>query len=82
MFCQYYLVRIQKEKAWFVTAAFKSFEHLSFDRTINKENSTFEFFVTAESEAVFLEIISYFQSIGLVLDCTKADNRLQLNDFV
>lgn len=82
MFCQYYLVRIKKEKAWFVTAAFKSFDHIAFDRTIDKESSTFEFFVAPESEATFLEIIAYFQSVDLVSTCTKTENRLQFNDFV
>lgn len=82
MYCAYYIVKIEKEKAWFVTAAFKSFEHLAFDRTIDKSSSTFEFFVPIDTEAFFLEVASYFVSIGLIREFYKTENRLILNDFV
>lgn len=81
-FCEYYLVKVDKSRSWMLSAVFKSFEHLSFDRTIDKENALFEFFVPQGNEETFLEVIEYFKNIGLVLECHKEENRLKFTDFV
>lgn len=81
-FCEYYLIKVDKSRSWMLSAVFKSFEHLSFDRTIDKENALFEFFVPQGNEVIFLEVIKYFKSIGLVLEYHKEENRLKFTEFV
>ena len=76
LYCAYYQAHVQRELCWFVTAALRSYEHLSFDRTINTENSIFEFFVAPSTEPYFLEIMAYFERASLVTGLLKLPNRL------
>jgi hypothetical protein len=41
------------------------------------KDSIFEFFVPEDFEAFFLEIMDYFQHIGVVVDLKKLPNRLK-----
>ena len=75
-YCSYYQAHVQRELCWFVTAALRSYEHISFDRTIDTTTSLFEFFVAPSTETYFLEIMSYFQEQGLVTNLAKMPNRL------
>ena len=77
LYCFYYQAHVQRELCWFVTAALRSYEHISFDRTIDVENSIFEFFVAPSTEPCFLEIMAYFQEQGLVSGLVKKPNRLE-----
>src|SRR5579862_1514331 len=76
LFCSYYQALVRKEEHWVLTASLRSFEHLVFDRTLNKELGMFEFFVPQELEATFLEVMDYFQQRGLVTELQKLPNRL------
>lgn len=78
LYCFYYQAHVQRELCWFVTAALRSYEHISFDRTIDVENSIFEFFVAPSTEPCFLEIMAYFQEQGLVSGLVKKPNRLEV----
>ena len=75
-YCLYYQAHVVEREAWFLVAVFRSFEHLLFDRTIDKYGSIFEFFVPADNEAAFLEIMTYFQNEGVIKDLRKLPNRL------
>jgi len=75
-YCSYYQARIVEQDCWFLVAVLRSFEHLVFDRTFDKETSTFEFFVPQELEKTFLEIMDYFQHEGIVLELSPLPNRL------
>ncbi len=55
----------------------RSFEHLAFDRTVDKETSTFEFFVPRDLESTFLEVMEYFKKEGIILELTSLPNRLK-----
>jgi len=74
--CLYYQAHIDKPRCWFVVAVLRSFEHLVFDRTLDKETSLFEFFVPPALQPTFEELMRYFQSEGIVLDFKELPNRL------
>lgn len=80
--CLYYQAQVQKSNTWYLTAVLRSFESLAFDRSIDKLSSTFEFFVPKDLEPYFLDLMSYFESIGLISDLKKAPNRLVSSDRV
>ncbi len=80
-FCEYYQAEVQREKCWFLTGALRSFEHMSFDRTINVENSTFEFFVPKDQQKDFEFIIQYFIDNGIVKNLRKLENRLKTEEL-
>lgn len=73
----YYQALVSIPETWFVTATLRSFEHLTFDRTLDVEQGLFEFFVPIEMEPTFLEIMYYFEKNGIVSSIKKLDNRLQ-----
>ena len=72
----YYQAHINKKDCWFFVAVFRSFEHLAFDRTLDKHSSLFEIFVTPSQQKLFEEIMVGFQNIGVVLDFEQLPNRL------
>jgi hypothetical protein len=75
-FCSYYQAHVVKEKCWFMAATLRSFEHIAFDRTLDPKKSIFEFFVPQGLEGSFLEIMAYYQQIGLITNLSKLPNRL------
>lgn len=76
LYCSYYTAHIKKEACGTLVSILRSFEHLVFDRTLDKATSHFEFFVAPELDATFLELMDYFQREGIVLDLEKKPNRL------
>ncbi len=76
MWCSYYQIKVSEPQSWFVVGIMRSFEHLCFDRTLDVPNSIFEFFVPAEHEATFQEVVDYCLQQGLVSDVKKLPNRL------
>ena len=77
LYCSYYQANVERELCWFVTATLRSYEHISFDRTLDPETSLFEFFVPSSTEEYFLEVMKYFHKEGLVRNLTKLPNRLE-----
>jgi hypothetical protein len=77
LYCLYYQAHIKREMCWFVTAALRSYEYISFDRTIDTPNSIFEFFVAPWAESHFLDLMTYFQEQSLVSNCVMLPNRLE-----
>ena len=74
--CLYYQAHINKKDCWFFVAIFRSFEHLAFDRTLDKKSSLFEIFVSPSQQKLFETIMIRFQEVGVVLDFEKLPNRL------
>jgi len=74
--CAYYQARVKESEVWFLVAVMRSFEHLAFDRTLDKEQSVFEFFVPRDNERSFLEVMEYFRQKGVIEGLVKAENRL------
>ena len=77
LYCSYYQANVERELCWFVTAALRSYEHVSFDRTLDPATSLFEFFVPSSTESIFLTIMAYFESEGLIRNLQKLPNRLE-----
>jgi hypothetical protein len=77
MFCNYYLAKSLKEKTWFVVGCFRNEENLVFERTLDTNNSTLEFFVTPELEEQFLKVMGYLQKNGYIIEIQKIENRLK-----
>jgi hypothetical protein len=75
-FCSYYQAHVSKIDCWYVTAILRSVEHLVFDRTIDTNESIFEFYVPAEREQEFLQLMHYFENKNLVSNFKKLPNRL------
>lgn len=75
-FCLYYQAHIKRSDTWFLTATLRSFEHLTFDRSLEKQQELFEFFVPAQLESYFLELMDYYQHEGIVTEFHKLPNRL------
>lgn len=81
-YCLYYQARVVESECWFLVAVLRSFEHLTFDRTFDKQDSIFEFFVPSQNEKVFVEIMDHFKGIGVIKSFNKAENRLLSPDQV
>lgn len=75
-YCLYYQARIEEKECWFLVAILRSFEHLTFDRTVDKEASIFEFFVPVDNERIFLELMQFLKEKGVVKEVHKLPNRL------
>jgi mannitol/fructose-specific phosphotransferase system IIA component (Ntr-type) len=74
--CSYYQAQIEKKHCWFVVAVLRSSEHVAFDRTLDKEQSIFEFFVPTHMVPVFLQIMHYLQKNGFIQYVHQLPNRL------
>jgi hypothetical protein len=64
----YFVAYIEKTKVVNFIAIFRSIEdNMAFDRTINKNESIFEFFVPIKMKERFLEVMNMFLNINLVI---------------
>lgn len=75
-YCLYFQATIERKNVWLFTSIIRSFEHLAFDRTLDKQKSIFEFFVPHGLEGYFLEIMNELSNKGLVHDMQQLPNRL------
>ena len=75
-FCLYYQAHVRKERAWFLVGILKSFEHMAFDRTIDKENSIFEFFVPSSMKNHFESLMHFFMKEKIITSFSEMPNRL------
>ena len=73
----YYQAHVVKKETWFFVAILRSFEHMSFDRTLIKETSMFELYVAPETERYFIELMNYFLETGVITCFEKKENRLR-----
>lgn len=80
-YCAYYTGHVKKETAWLLTAILRGTEHVVFDRTLDKKNSIFEFFVPESMEPVFLEVAAFLQKEQLLLTLEKKENRFLDGSF-
>lgn len=69
--CFYYQATIDRSKTWFVVGVLRNEDHIAFDRSMNPKLGIFEFFVPADQEVRFLQIINYFIAEKLISDFKK-----------
>ncbi|HEV2601099.1 MAG TPA: hypothetical protein VGT41_02270 [Candidatus Babeliales bacterium] len=79
-YCSYYQATIKRKECWFFVAILHSYDHLCFDRTLDIDQSIFEFFVPASNEQNFLAVMQEFEAIGIVSNFKKLPNRLAIPD--
>jgi hypothetical protein len=77
MFCEYYQAKINRSEGWFLVATLKSFDHMAFDRTLDKKDSIYEFFVPKAFEEEFLSLMNYLKKENVVISLDKRENRLK-----
>ena len=75
-FCSYYRAYVVKKKTCLFVAILRSYEHIAFDRTLDKQTGLFEFFVPQECEEIFVDVMHQLSSAGMVSDPEKIPNRL------
>lgn len=80
MYCSYYQAHVTRDRAWNFVALLRSYEHIAFDRTFDKEQSIFEFFVPSAQEDHFVAIMHLLEKKGLVGNITKLPNRLEIEN--
>lgn len=77
-YCIYYQARVNRNKTWFLVSTLRSFENLCFDRTLDKSESIFEFFVSPGMEGDFLRIMEFLKAEFIVFDLQKLPNRFEV----
>ncbi len=75
MYSSYFQAHVKKSQTYFFVATLRSFEHLCFDRTCDKEQGIFEFFVTPTQDAIFIELMEWYQKQGIIERFEKLENR-------
>ncbi len=78
----YYQAFVQKELCWMVTATIRYMDHVAFDRTIDKENSIFEFYVAPDLEHEFLDVAHRLLKHKVFLSFEQLPNRLMTQDML
>lgn len=76
----YYQAHAKRELCWMLTSTLRFTEHVVFDRTYDKEQSIFEFFVPEAAEDIFLDMMQKLEKEGIVFNLQKLPNRLELLD--
>ena len=74
--CLYYQAHVNRKLVWFLVGILKSYENMAFDRTIDKENSIFEFYVPEDMKSYFEHLMDYFIKEGIMSDLKTLPNRL------
>lgn len=72
----YFQAHVERSKAHMVSSVFQFVENVAFYRTVDVENSIFEFFVSPDLVDVFLHVIQSLEKIGAVHWCKEMPNRL------
>lgn len=75
-YCSYYQAHVKPRDVWFLVSILKSFENVALDRTLDAQESIFEFFVPETTEDIFLYVMEYFQQEDIVMQLHKMPNRL------
>jgi len=76
LYCLYFQAKVVKVDTWFFVATLRSYEHYAFDRTLDKATGTFEFFVPEVYESLFVDLMHWYESQGIISDFKKLPNRL------
>lgn len=74
----YYQVNVDKSKSWFFVGILRSYENMAFDRTLDKNLSLFEVFVSPDLEPEFLEVMQLLEKRQIIANLQKLPNRLNI----
>ena len=79
-YCTYYQGTVTRRDALYMVSILKSFDHFCFDRTIDVQNSIFEFFVPPLHVPQFEQLMNQFEKEGIVQNLKKLPNRIELGE--
>jgi len=72
----YYVGKFERKRCWLLSSVMRGTEHVAFDRSIDKKNGIFEFFVPKDTELIFLQVMDYLKQEGVLYSLEKKENRL------
>ena len=73
--CLYFVGKVERSKVWVLVSAMRATEHVCFDRTLDVQNSIFEFFVPEAMLPIFLQVTDYLKKEHVLLSLEQALNR-------
>jgi hypothetical protein len=73
----YYHAQVKRELCWQLSAALKGTENVAFDRAVDSKSGIFEFYVPEDTNDIFLQLMEYMKSQGVVLSLEQLPNRLK-----
>ncbi|MBT3456317.1 hypothetical protein HN446_04590 [bacterium] len=76
MYGVYYQAMVTRSECGFCVAILRSLGHVVFARTLDKEKSLFEFFLTEGTEPEFVDVAKWLEENGVLSCIKKMDNRL------
>ncbi|MCX5924425.1 MAG: hypothetical protein NTZ68_03315 [Candidatus Dependentiae bacterium] len=71
----YFQAHVKKELCWIVSSTLRFTEYVAFDRTLDKDQSLFEFFVAPDLLDVFLDVMHKLIDQGVVFNLRELPNR-------
>ncbi|KKP22473.1 MAG: hypothetical protein SZ59_C0006G0014 [candidate division TM6 bacterium GW2011_GWF2_28_16] len=77
MYSKYYTAKSLKSMTWFIFGVFRNEENVAFGRTLDKNESLLEFFVSPNYEAHFLKVANYLSQKGYLFELKEKVNRLK-----
>ena len=75
-YCSYFQAIIPKDRVWIVTGILRSEPNMVFDRSLNKRENLFEFFVPPAFETTFINMMDFFLDESYIISYKKMLNRL------
>lgn len=76
-YCRYFQAYVDRKQTWFFVATLRSYEHVLFDRTFDKQTGKFEFFVAPGWVNIFYSYMRWYEKQGIVTGLKELPNRLQ-----
>jgi len=78
--CLYYQAHVNRKDCWFLVGILRSFENMTFDRTLDKEKSIFEFYVPVAMKDYFEALLAFFMSENIIYWYREMANRLLIDN--
>jgi len=78
MYCEYYQAQVNVPYTWFIGGLLRSEDNLVFERTLDNNSGTIEFFIPQGLERQFLDLMDCLIRRGYVYSYEKLPNRLQV----
>jgi hypothetical protein len=74
-YCEYYQAKVDRKKAWFISACIRSEGEIAIARAIKKDLDIFEFFVPVDQEEQFVSLMNKFLEKKIIFSFEKLKNR-------
>jgi len=76
---RYFIAKIPKQKTWFVSGCVRNLGHTALERSLDKQEGTFEFFVSPLFVTEFVELLEKLKNRGDLCDFYESPNRFLEN---